>query len=355
MVVLAVALPALLWAAPLAVFLLLFPVPSQVESHQLTADLPRFVEVGERERTLRTSVSASLVYSEALVARSAVSGLVTAKHVQPGGVVEAGKPLVDVDGIAVLAYVGDEPFFRDLRPEDEGPDVQRLNVFLAQLGHATDTSSDWYSWDTARATRSLQEALGVKPDGVFRTTYVSFVPSSLTSVVDVPLTVGAQVAAGDDVLVGNTPIAAVSFVASDENHTLKGLNDVPVSLEVGGQVLTAGSLSLVPEEVQAFETAARQAGLLQTGSDEKSIPGLYVQLQEAQVVGSVPGTAVHFTSAGEACLFAAEGDEYRAVKVTGQVQPGDEVGQTTVARENVGSRVVRDATSLSESVLSTCT
>lgn len=354
MITMAIALPALLWAAPLAGFLLLFPVPSQVEDRQLRSDLPRVVEVGERERTRRTSVSANLTYGETLVARSAVSGLVTARHVQPGDLIETGKPLIDVDGIAVLAYVGGEPFFRDLGPEDEGPDVQRLNALLDQLGYAADASSDWYSWETGQGTQSLQEDLGVKPDGIFRTAYTSFVPSNFTNVVDVPLTVGGQITNGDDVLVGPTPVAAVSFVASDEDHTLDALSDVPVSLEVGPQVLAVGSLSLVPEEVQAFESAARDAGLLQPGSDGKSIPGLSVQLQEPVVVGSVPGTAVYVTSVGAACLFAAEGDEYRAVSITDEVQPGDEVGQATVARENVGSRVVRDATSLPESVLSTC-
>jgi multidrug efflux pump subunit AcrA (membrane-fusion protein)/peptidoglycan hydrolase-like protein with peptidoglycan-binding domain len=70
-------------------------------------------------------------------------GRVSAVHVDDGATVEAGQPILAIDGRDAVAAPGDFPFYRDLDVGSEGNDVRQLEQILAAGGYspgAVDTS-----------------------------------------------------------------------------------------------------------------------------------------------------------------------------------------------------------------------
>src|SRR5438270_286262 len=61
-------------------------------------------------------------------------GTVTAVHIDDGATVEAGAPIVAVDGRDAVAEQGDLPFFRGLDIGSQGEDVRQLKTILRAAG-----------------------------------------------------------------------------------------------------------------------------------------------------------------------------------------------------------------------------
>lgn len=96
--------------------------------------------------------------STAVTVRPASSGIsvVTAQLTSPGSTLEAGSPLVAVNGRPLIALPGQFRAYRDLRPGDTGPDVGQLQQGLRATGLTIPSREDGtFGAATAAAVRRL--------------------------------------------------------------------------------------------------------------------------------------------------------------------------------------------------------
>lgn len=95
-------------------------------------------------------------------------GRVTAVHVEPGSVIEAGDRVFDVEAQPVIAVAGVFPYWRHLEQGATGPDVRQLEGLLVADGLAPGTVDDRFTRSTRRAVQEWQRRRGLPADGVFR-------------------------------------------------------------------------------------------------------------------------------------------------------------------------------------------
>lgn len=101
--------------------------------------------------------------------RSGMGGRVTRMPLVLGGVVSSGDVVVVVDGRAVVAVSGVDPFWRDLGRNDRGPDVEALQGLLVEAGFLDGEPDARFGLGTENALKAWQEHLGFAiADGVFR-------------------------------------------------------------------------------------------------------------------------------------------------------------------------------------------
>lgn len=108
-----------------------------------------------------------------------LAGVVTSLP-DAGDVVEFGRPLYEIDGMAVVLLPGDTPAHRTLRHGvDPGGDVVRLEKALERFGYAETadvTVDDEFTSATAEAVRLWQADLGLPETGVVELGRVVFGP-----------------------------------------------------------------------------------------------------------------------------------------------------------------------------------
>ncbi|MFG3256932.1 peptidoglycan-binding protein [Streptomyces sp. NPDC048172] len=92
------------------------------------------------------------------------SGIVTWLPAE-GDTLKRGDTIYGVDGKKVPLLYGATPFYRTLKPGDEGEDVRTLEKNLAALGRTGFTVDDEYTSGTAEAVRDWQEDLGREETG----------------------------------------------------------------------------------------------------------------------------------------------------------------------------------------------
>ncbi|MFH8409584.1 hypothetical protein ACH4FX_33100 [Streptomyces sp. NPDC018019] len=90
--------------------------------------------------------------------------VVTKVKAKAGEPVAFGRVLLEVSGRPVFALPGALPAYRDLKPGDDGQDVQQLQHALASVGHPTNPDRPGhFGAGTERAVRGLYAALGYTP------------------------------------------------------------------------------------------------------------------------------------------------------------------------------------------------
>lgn len=96
-------------------------------------------------------------------------GRVTGVWVSVGSVVEAGDTVLEVEGRPMVAVEGSRPLWRDLAQGDRGPDVEILQMGLAEQGYLTFEPDGRFEAETRAGLRAWQEDHGFPDaDGVFR-------------------------------------------------------------------------------------------------------------------------------------------------------------------------------------------
>lgn len=96
------------------------------------------------------------------------SGIVT-KVVELGSTIERGDTLVEIDGEAVVLFIGDTPFYRTMAENVEGPDVFELETNLVALGFDPDgtvTIDENFTYNTELMVKAWQDAAGFEITGV---------------------------------------------------------------------------------------------------------------------------------------------------------------------------------------------
>lgn len=82
-----------------------------------------------------------------------------------GATLAEGDRALEVGGRPVLVLRGTNPAYRDLRPGDEGPDVQQLEDALARLGFDPGSRDGRYDATTERAVEAWYRKRGYEPFG----------------------------------------------------------------------------------------------------------------------------------------------------------------------------------------------
>jgi peptidoglycan hydrolase-like protein with peptidoglycan-binding domain len=298
-------------------------------------------------------------YPEPVSVAAPVDGVITWLP-EVGTELTNGSVIMRIDGLPVIALVGDVPAYRDLRdlPENmTGNDVLQLEQMLAEAGLAEvhDVTVDTeFTTQTANALEALQEYIGAADDGALNIgEFVTL--DAPTTVIDVPVEVGDRASTGADpvltladgdrlsgpdvaqlnaalVELGHLDADVLAGQAADEftaatDAALREFQesagmDVDGSLDLGelvflsepirvaevkapsGTVINPGSevLGVTGEEiVVSFDLPAEQQGSLETGDP------VTVELPDGAVVdGAVSSVATVASVANDAPVFPVE-------------------------------------------------
>lgn len=323
------------------------------------------VQIGTRSTDFRQAVQVDVVLAEQVEVLSPVSGLVTGVTFESGPVPEQGAVAFTVDGVRVLVHRGDAPFHRELRPADKGPDVRALGALLVSLGHLDPSDADSsFGSATARAVRGLQRDLGAPQTGVFSPAYLLFVPGALTGDLTPAISVGDRVEAGAVIAAGSQPPVSVT-VAVTAGGPVEALAQGPAVIRVGAAsapisavTSTGDAASELFDVLSTMVADGELAAPSQAEGGALRFEGLTAETASPVVVGTIPGTALHASTDGTFCVFAAAGASdsptYTAVRVDAPAAVRGEIGLVAVPAELAGTRVASTAADVPAEVLATC-
>ena len=127
----------------------------EVERAELVADVIIRADVGFDE-------PATLALSGGLGNRGAA--LVVTSAPERGAELVEGSVAIEIAGRPVFLLVGPVPAFRDLRPQDRGPDVEQLETALRRLGHFNGEPDQLWDEATSTAVAAWYEQVGYSPN-----------------------------------------------------------------------------------------------------------------------------------------------------------------------------------------------
>lgn len=341
-----------LWGAPVVALALLLVVALRLDADALRVAAPETVEVTERVRDLRSSVTAEIDLGAEQVARLGRGGTVTEVGVAPGVALTDGAVVARVDGVVVFAYRGATPLYRPLRVGDRGGDVGELHAYLGRLGLAH-LEGEVYTAATARAVGDLQALAGIRPDGAFAPELVTFVPPTAGAVRAVAIQVGDAVAPGAEVARFDRPLAAVRLRAADERRSLAVFGDAPVRLSAGDRELDLDSITAIdPAAFADFLDGAPGVTVADDG-DRRTVSGLLVALRDPDRVGAVPAQAL-LAAGGRVCVVVETDGAREVVPIDAAATASTEIGVALVPAALIGRRVVLDPTAVPAALADRC-
>lgn len=271
------------------------------QATERTVVAPVSMEKWER----RYQVGVVLERSAPLELVAATSGVVTSLDLAAGQQVEAGQVLLRVNDSPLLAFVSSAPLYRELSDGDHGPDVVRLNRYLADMGLLASEDEDSFDDATRDALEELFEAHGragvssVQPAD-FVWVPEGFVVAEVHTRVGEPLTPGGLLATGESV-----PLAVV---VSEPAEVVPG---DPGTLTVGGVRVdyVAGSGPMTDSERVGSIAAAPGMAVGEGATGELVVP--------MPMAVTVPTTAVLQSAGGGTCVLAGEDGVPVAVEILG--------------------------------------
>jgi peptidoglycan hydrolase-like protein with peptidoglycan-binding domain len=236
-----------------------------------------------------------------------VGNVIQADTIAPGDV------LFELDDVAVLAVVGDQPISRTLEEGDEGADVRLLQEHLLAMGYdGADAESGEvlvangdFDDATTRAVESMQFDAGQEVDGIVDRGEVAVVPADMTVVSRFDTSGGDgtnEVSANTEVLSlrSTRRIVEVEIPLDDQDELLVGTDvrvEVPGAGDVRGRV---ESVSTVVTSSATGGTATEDATVTVTiallddvAIDQIETPvDVYVERVIAEEVFAVPVAAL---------------------------------------------------------------
>lgn len=356
-----------LWLTPLLGFAALFPTAQQVESETLRLADPVTSIVGARldDSLQAVDITAQLPAPPKVLTRA--SGIVTSVEISPGAELHSGTPLMRVDGVLVLAYAGPAPFYRDLQRGAKGEDVDNLTQLLVSLGFLNPSSQgSQYNRAVSGAVEALQQSLGASVDGVFKLSYVAYIPSDPLVVSTVDVLVDDVVTSGDAILSAITAPSSLAFAITGSPDKRPTLPPGPILLTIGDEGIELESLEITIEQrtqIYAVLEAATGSGTALTvdRSEDGSravFSGAFLSAAQPVEVGVVPSSALFLAEDSTTCLFVdrstSEKSAYEAILVNDSQLLVGELGQVTVPKALKGEIVVRNPLSLPQGTLNQC-
>lgn len=360
-------LPAVsLWAVPLLAFVTFIPLTEAATSASVRGVETKTATVGSREETFQRAVDVTLTFAPAIEVKASAEGIVTQLDVKPGDVVASGSLLGSVDGAPIKALVSASPLFRDLSLGLRGPDVGVIAGYLNAVGFLTKVEGvDTFGLQLARAVRRYQTTYGFLPDGIFRQTYVAFVPPAASTIDILEVHVGDAVGGRWPFFKATALPYSVSIRSSSEQSSLSELANAPLEFRAGSLSTSLTSLHPVGEElvnISALLSKAADAGdVSQSGADPSSqgYSGGSLRLANPFKVGAVPVAAIYTAPKGALCVFAEKSNSsdpksYVAIAVRSSELLSGEVGLVGVEHALAGKRIARDAQLLPAETLKSC-
>jgi hypothetical protein len=353
---------AIAWLIPVVIVVVAVPLSDFLESKSVATDDPEFVIVGSRLDDQRTSVNVGLRLGGAPKIRSSAGGTITSVNLAAGQIVSQGDHLVSVDYVPVLAFVSSAPLVRDLRTGDSGPDVTALAAYLRDLGLLDAANVDSkFGTRIRNAVNAFQAGLGIKPDGVFRTAYVAYVPTEFGELEAASVVVGDSLTPGATLATGTPPILAVEIEPTTEGRSLAAFVDAESVLLLGTSQIDFG---LYPPSSEAEALIAdwvyevSEDGPSVTDGemfDTASFEGFAITLKDPIRYGTVPASAVLQSSSGEYCLVKVHDDgTEEVINLNSAVVIGSELGVVGVDSNLIDQQILREVHDASAETLSRC-
>ncbi|HYD11171.1 MAG TPA: biotin/lipoyl-binding protein, partial [Acidimicrobiales bacterium] len=114
---------------------------------------PLLITAEAQRRTLidEVTIQGTLGRVEQRQVDAAETGRISTVHIEDGATVEAGQPILSIDGRDSIATGGAFPFFRALDVGSEGDDVRQLEEILRDAGHNPGTIDRTYTEETRQA------------------------------------------------------------------------------------------------------------------------------------------------------------------------------------------------------------
>jgi len=248
-----------------------------------------------------------------------IAGTVTAIPVDPGAGWESGMPVLEVDGVAILALATPRPFVRDLRLGDEGWDVDQLREVLADRGvlELADSPGPRFDRPMRDVVLSLNALRGDPlPDGVFDRGSVIWIPSPFVPRVAYAVKVGDLVPASGFAIASyeqDTQLAPVSFVdpSVDAQHYIGG----PVTDRNGREIGTLDRDGRV-QLLRSVDARSLMTPDVLADASVKPPVEITVSRPREERVFVVPTSAVQTGAQGRTtCVFVPDGSTWRQVDV----------------------------------------
>lgn len=250
------------------------------------------VEVVEKELGRVLTLAATVTRGARPLPSNTLAGVVTSVRDDPE--VDNGDVLYTVGRTPVVAVEGARPFWRDLGPGAEGPDVTQLTTMLRAAGVDVPRSSRWDASTTA-AVRTWQKNVGAEVTGTVPLGQLVAVASLPSSVV-----LDRDVVWSGATLRGGEPVASVS--TGDPSFVMEVTAGQAAMIPVGTKVLVHGDgtewEALVADSVQlessvALGLTAPDGGLV-CGDECAALPAgdPLTYLTDVQIVEPATGPVV---------------------------------------------------------------
>jgi hypothetical protein len=356
-----------LWLVPAVAFGVTAALSKWTLHDSVRSSEPAVITVGSRDDVARRAVKAEFSLEEQPTAVSSARGTVTSIEVKIGDQLSSGVLLARVDDSPVVAFAESEPLYRDIGFGDSGRDVEALRHFLATVGHETgDTAGSQVSRRYVAAISAYQLDLGIPATGVFAASTTAFLKKP-TTVDSIESHVGDVVSSPWIVIRGRALPVSLRFRPEAEGPSLTALEGPPLTLRYGSVVAPLRGLSTSNQEIQDLylALAARPSSVAEESLDTQSqsvrtFDGVTLERMKPVVRAIVPSQALLSGPQGIFCLAVSGNEEkqrsrhVRVVRVTQVETAPDEPGLTFVARGKVGTRIVRDPSSLPIEVQREC-
>ena len=301
-----------LWLVPIVLFVALVPLASGAESRALSPAPVETVVVGSRLDAAKQPVDLHVTAPAPAQVKSAAAGLVT-------------------------------------------------RVFVTAAAPLTTDSS--FNSTFAAAVSRLQKRSGVASDGVFHVSLVAWVPTGTTVAGAVKARVGDSVASGDVLVEGTRSPTAIAFTVTGSMGERPIMPVGPLQLSAGTGTVPLASQNLSAAElatVATFLAMQLAAGTLTTSPESggagvtTTYAGALLSTAAPDTVGVVPSSAIH-TAAGGSCVFVRTDGRVRAVPLESPHLLVGELGSVSITADLIGTRVVRNPSSLPTGLQASCT
>lgn len=286
------------------------------------------IQVTSRQTDFAAPATAQLVWSvERLVSLNQASGTVTRVMVKSGQRVECGAPVIEIDGLPLLAYCAESPLYRPVTAASKGRDADEFAAFVLSLGLLKPNEVN----DARRRVlvyRALQKFLGRSATDLFSPGDLVWIGTPATPT-EVSVRVGQTVSAGTDVFKVATQLesAVVALTNAPAGPVLFSIEGDPGRLSVGEDGAVA-DLSLLQT---ALDVAGRKPEEMPSDTAGR------VRLATPIAAWAVPASAVVSGKSGVCVLVRGDSEGAQPVAVvpvdasvgtvlvTGDLQPGDRV------------------------------
>jgi peptidoglycan hydrolase-like protein with peptidoglycan-binding domain len=247
--------------------------------------------------TSTEKVDGTLGFGDPVLVSGRLPGIVTGLPAE-GSTVRRGEAMYHVDGRPIPLFYAAAPFYRTLKPGDEGADVAALEANLAALGFTGFTADDDYTGATADAVRDWQEKLGLSETGTVELGRIVVAPGAVR-VGEVKAHLGDNAAGPILQWTGSTRLVTVRLdvtkqrlVAVGEAATVQLPDDATVEGRISavGAVATASTANnQTTVSIDVTVTVADQAKL---GSYDQAPVSVTLVSQQRQNVLIVPVAAL---------------------------------------------------------------